>query len=274
MRSLEPSANEIVLVTGSSSGIGKACCNLIAENGHWRVYGSSRSVTVSDRWTHVAMDVTDESSVTAAIGTIIQREGRIDAIVHCAGVSLAGSVEDTSIDEAQRQLDTNFFGAMRVVRAALPHMRRQSSGKIILIGSIGGLIGLPYLGYYSASKFALDGLVEALRTELLPFNIQATVVHPGDFNTSFGSNRTYCANANSDSPYFDAFEKCVAFYAAAENNGGSPAIVARRVEKLLSNAQLPVRVIVGAPLEVAGVWAKALLPSKVFEFVFRKAHSP
>lgn len=274
MHSSKPPSAKIIMVTGSSSGIGRACCDQMAADGRRRIYGASRTATQSEHWTHVKMDVTDENSVRAAVTQVAQQEGRIDAIVHCAGVSLAGPVEDTSIDEAQRQLDTNFFGAMRVIRAVLPVMRLQASGRIIMIGSIGGLIGLPYLGYYSASKFALDGLVEALRTELAPFNIQATVVHPGDFNTSFGTNRTYCLNTNADSPYFSQFQKCVEFYGAAERTGGAPAIIARKVEKLLLRKHLPVRVVVGSPLEIAGVWAKAFLPSLAFEYVFRKAHSP
>ena len=120
-------------------------------------------------------------------------KSRLDALVACAGMGLAGSLEDTDDDEARRQFDTNFFGTTRTIRAVLPVMRKQSSGKILVIGSIGGLIGLPFVAYYSASKFALDGLVEALRGEVAPFGIQATIVHPGDINTAFGANRVLAA---------------------------------------------------------------------------------
>lgn len=271
-RSKTSQAGQVILVTGSSSGIGRACCELLAAGS--KIYGASRTVTTSDRWTHVRMDVTDEASVEDGIAEVVRREGRLDAIVHCAGSSLAGPIEDTTIDEAKKQFDTNFFGAVRVVRAVLPVMRRQAHGKILVIGSIGGLIGLPFLAHYSASKFALDGLVEALRSEIYPFGVQAGVVHPGDFNTELGVNRTYCAGADPKSSYCERFEKAVAFYGAAEKNGGSPDVVARKVAILLSRRQLPVRTVVGNPLEVAGVWAKALLPSSSFEYVFRKAHCP
>jgi NAD(P)-dependent dehydrogenase (short-subunit alcohol dehydrogenase family) len=266
--------NQVVLVTGSSSGIGKACCERLAGWAGAKVYGASRKGTASDRWTYLRMNVTDDASVADGVAEVVRREGRLDAIVHCAGSSLAGPIEDTTIDEAQAQLDINFFGAVRMLRAALPVMRQQSSGKIVLIGSIGGLIGLPFLAHYSASKFALDGLVEALRAEILPFGVQACVVHPGDFNTELGTNRISCAGTQASSPYFERFQKAVAFYLAAERNGGEPDVVARRVESLLARRRLPARAVVGNPLEVAGVWAKALLPSRGFEYVFRKAHSP
>lgn len=264
----------VVLVTGSSSGLGKACCDRLARDQANRVYGASRTPTAGEGWTHVAMDVTDDASVAAAVATVVEKEGRLDGIVHCAGNSLAGPIEDTRIDEVKHQFDTNYFGAVRLVRAALPVMRKQGRGHIIMIGSIGGLIGLPFLAHYSASKFALDGLVEALRTEVEPLGIQATVVHPGDFNTALGSNRMHCADTKPGTAYYERFRKIVAFYDAAEHNGGSPDQVARKVELLLSKRQLPVRVVVGSTLEIAGVWAKSLLPGRSFEFIFRKAHSP
>ena len=264
----------VILVTGSSSGLGKACCDRLARNGTNRVYGGSRTLKAGEGWAHVAMDVTDDASVAAAVAAIVDKEGRLDSVVHCAGNSLAGPVEDTRIDEAKHQFDTNFFGAVRVVRAVLPVMRRQGRGQIIMIGSVGGLIGLPFLAHYSASKFALDGLVEALRTEVEPLGIQATVVHPGDFNTALGANRMHCADTKPGTAYYERFRKIVAFYDAAEHNGGSPDLVARKVERLLAKRRLPVRVVVGSPLEIAGVWAKSLLPGRSFEFVFRKAHSP
>ena len=264
---------QVVLVTGCSSGIGKEICEELGTAG-MRVYGASRSTCTPRLWTYQSMDVTDEAAVLAVVDEIVRREGRIDAVVTCAGISLAGSVEDTSLAEAQRQLDTNFYGTVRVIRAVLPIMRKQRSGKLVVIGSIGGLIGLPYIAYYSAAKFALDGLVEALRTEVEPFGIQATIVHPGDFDTQLGVNRTYSAQAQTQSAYRDAFEKRCAFYAAQENKAPPPKAVAHKVKKILLLRSLPVRVIVGSPLEKLGVLAKALLPSRIFELVLRIAYAP
>jgi short-subunit dehydrogenase len=156
----------------------------------------------------------------------------------------------------------------------MPAMRTQLSGKIVVIGSIGGLIGLPFVAYYSASKFALDGLVEALRGEVAPFGIQATIVHPGDINTAFGANRVIGRNVGDMSAYQARFQDTLRFYAAQEQNGASPQVLARKVEKLLARRSLPARVIVGTPLEKLGVSGKRYLPGRSFEYLLRKAYAP
>jgi NAD(P)-dependent dehydrogenase (short-subunit alcohol dehydrogenase family) len=263
----------VVLVTGCSSGIGKAICDQLAMGGK-TVYGGSRTPCTSSLWTHLVLDVTEQGSVDAAVADVLRRGSRLDGLVACAGVGLAGSLEDTDDDEAKRNFDTNFFGTARVVRAVLPTMRKQSSGKIVVIGSIGGLIGLPFVPYYSASKFALDGLIEALRGEITPFGIQATVVHPGDLNTAFGANRIIGRNVGAVSAYWRRFQDTLQFYAAQEDNAPSPLTLARKVEKLLSQRSLPARVIVGTPLEKLGVSSKRYLPGRSFEYLLRKAYAP
>lgn len=261
----------VVLVTGSSSGIGRACAERLAASGR-TVYGGSRSRPPGMPWPQLSLDVTDEASVNAAIAEIETREGRLDAVVHCAGVSLIGPLEETSLDEARQHLDVNYFGSVRVLRAALPIMRRQGHGKLIVVGSIAGLIGLPFAGQYSASKFALDGLIEAVRPELRPFGIEATIVHPGDFNTEITANRVKTAATKQGSPYFEASEKAAAFYDKAEMRARKPEPVARAVDSLLERRRLPVRVIVGTPLENLGVLGKKALPSRVFEFMLGKVY--
>ncbi len=214
-------------MTGCSSGIGKACCERLARSGR-RVYGASRTPCAPDDWLYLAMDVTDEASVERAVREVLDREGRIDVVVHSAGASLAGSIEDTTVEEAKRQLDTNFFGSVRVVRAVLPHMRAQGSGRILVIGSIGGLIALPYLAYYSASKFALDGLVEALRMEVAPFGIEACLVHPGDYNTALMANNVMCRQAGEPSPYAATCRRLVAVYDENVERAPPADVVARQ----------------------------------------------
>jgi NAD(P)-dependent dehydrogenase (short-subunit alcohol dehydrogenase family) len=262
---------EVALVTGSSSGIGRACCDRLAAGGR-RVYGASRKAVDAVPWTYVAMDVTDDASVERAVEEVMRREGRIDALVHCSGVSLAGSFEDTTVEEAKRQFDTNFFGAVRVMRAVLPIMRQQRAGKILVIGSIGGLIGLPYIGYYSASKFALDGLVEAMRMEVRPFGIEATVVHPGDFNTQISANQVLCGNAGAQSAYDVICRRTIEIYDTAVRRARPADVVAHRIERLLARRRLPVRSVLGTPSEVMGVWLKSTLPSRGFEYLFRKSY--
>jgi NAD(P)-dependent dehydrogenase (short-subunit alcohol dehydrogenase family) len=263
----------VVLVTGASSGLGLACCERLAGEANTRVYGSSRTLGKGGPWSFFAMDVTDEASVNYALSQILEQEGRIDVVVHCAGNSLAGAVEDCSIAETAAQFDTNYLGTVRLVRAALPAMRRQQAGKIVIVGSIGGLIGLPFLAHYSATKFALDGFVEALRGELASSGIEVTILHPGDVRTAFGANRIV-GEATSTGNYAEKFRRTLAFYNAAEAGGIAPDKVALEVQRLLRARRLPVRAVVGTPLEVAGTWAKRLLPGRWFEAAFRKAHSP
>lgn len=271
---MKPGIEKVALVTGSSSGVGRACCDRLAAQGGWRVYGGSRTAIAGEGWSYLGMDVTDDASVARAVEELLAREGRIDALVHCAGVSLVGSIEDTTVEEARRHLDINYFGSVRVIRAVLPTMRQQASGRIIVIGSIGGLIGLPYQAHYSAGKFALDGLVEALRTEVRPFGIEASVLHPGDLNTAIGVNRVISENANDSSAYDAAFRSAVAFYAASEKKGPAPDVVARAVERMLHRRRLPVRTVVGTALELMGVWSKTVLPARSFEYLMRQAYGP
>jgi NAD(P)-dependent dehydrogenase (short-subunit alcohol dehydrogenase family) len=270
---LRRSHAKVVLVTGCSSGVGKAICDRLAESGT-TVYGGSRTACPSHGWTYLPLDVTEESSAHAAVAEVVRRESRLDALIACAGVGLAGSVEDTAEDEAKQHFDTNFFGTARMIRCVLPVMRKQSSGRIVVIGSIGGLIGLPFVPYYSASKFALDGLVEALRGEIAPFGIEATIVHPGDLNTAFGAKRVSARSAGGQSAYQGRFQGTLAFYATQENNASPPHALAQKVERLLSKRALPARVIVGTPLEKLGVSGKRYLPSRGFEYLLRKAYAP
>jgi NAD(P)-dependent dehydrogenase (short-subunit alcohol dehydrogenase family) len=270
---LKRSSISTVIVTGCSSGIGRAICDELAA-GDARVYGGSRSVCEAAGWTQLPLDITEQASVDAAVAEVLRRESRIDALIACAGMGLAGSLEDTDDDEARRQFDTNFFGTTRTIRAVLPVMRKQGFGKIVVIGSIGGLIGLPFVPYYSASKFALDGLVEALRGEVAPFGIQATIVHPGDINTAFGANRVFGRNVGDTSAYQSRFQDTLRFYAAQEQNGASPLVLAHKVGRLLRQRSLPARVVVGTPLEKLGVTGKRYLPGRSFEYLMRKAYAP
>ena len=158
--------SRVALITGASSGIGRACATHLAACGV-RVYGTSRIASAGqDPFPMLQMDVTDDQSVQRAIEAIIHREGRLDIVVNNAGIAVAGPLELTSVEEAKRQIDVNLFGAFRVCRAVLPIMRNQGGGYIVNIGSIGGLIAIPFQPLYSASKFALEGMTESLRLEV------------------------------------------------------------------------------------------------------------
>jgi NAD(P)-dependent dehydrogenase (short-subunit alcohol dehydrogenase family) len=247
--------NRVALVTGASSGIGRACAALLAARG-LRVYAASRSATLR-------MDVTDDASVQAAIDEIIRSEGRLDVVVNNAGIALAGAVEDTSVEEAKAHFDVNFFGVLRVCRAVLPIMRQQRAGYIVNISSIGGLIALPYQGLYSASKFALEGLTESLRLEAAPFGVKVVLIEPGDHRTSFTANRLRTAASQTNPVYRDRCDRAIARTAVDEQAGVAPEAAARLLHRIINRAHPRLRYTVGPAPERAAVWLKRLMPYAV-----------
>jgi NADP-dependent 3-hydroxy acid dehydrogenase YdfG len=162
----------VVLITGASSGIGQACARHLARQGY-QVFGTSRRPQggADEPFEMIPMDVTDEDSVRQGVATVLARAGRLDVVVNNAGFGFGGAVEDTSIDEARELFETNLFGMLRVCRAVLPHLRERRAGTIVNVSSLAGLIGQPFVGMYCATKFATEGLTEALRMEVRPFGI-------------------------------------------------------------------------------------------------------
>src|SRR5258707_9110721 len=207
-----------VRVTGASAGIGRACANRLHADG-WSVTGASRRGTSSGGWTGLVMDVDDDDSVRAGVAAVLEARGRIDAVVAAAGWGLAGAVEHSAIDEAKAQMDTNFWGCVRVVKHALPVMRAQASGRIVLMSSIGGAIGIPFQAFYSASKFALEGYGEALAYEVAPFGVQVTLVQPGNVRTDFTASRRMARDARDDAVYAEASGQALSAVGPDERNG-------------------------------------------------------
>jgi NAD(P)-dependent dehydrogenase (short-subunit alcohol dehydrogenase family) len=216
------------------------------------------------------MDVTSDTSVQSTIETVLAREGRLDILINNAGAALAGAVEDTSTDEARQQFDVNFFGVMRVCRAAIPHMRRQRSGYIVNIGSIGGLVAIPYQGFYSASKFALEGFSEALRMELQDFGIRVVIVEPGDHRTNMTQNRGFTAASTSESPYYPRFARAIARMAHDEQNGPPPENIARLIERIVNNPNPRLRYMAGPLVQRAAAWMKRVAPYSATQFALSK----
>src|ERR1039457_435450 len=266
-------AHRVVLVTGASSGIGTCCAAFLAKSGY-RVYGGSRGAVTASGVEPLTLDVTEDASVAQAIETILTREGRLDVLVNNAGFGIAGAIEDTSIDEAREQFEVNFFGVLRMCRAALPVMRRQKAGYIVNIGSIGGLIAIPFQGFYSASKFALEGLSEALRLEVRPLGIHVVLIEPGDHRTSFTQNRRSTrAAAAASSLYRDRFERAIARMASDEQGGPSPDGIARLLQKVLNNPHPRLRYTVGPAAQRAAVWLKRSMPYAVIEKIMQDYYS-
>jgi NAD(P)-dependent dehydrogenase (short-subunit alcohol dehydrogenase family) len=253
----------VILITGASAGIGQACADRLASVG-WTVVGASRRGSTSGSWQGAVMDVDDDNSVTSATAQLDAQYGQLNAVLACAGWGLAAPAELTSIQDAKAQLETNFWGVVRVVNAALPRLRAQGGGHVVIMSSIGGLLGIPFQAFYSASKFALEGYAESLAYEVAPFDIHVTLVEPGNFKTSFTSARKKVASSDDD-PYRTAYEKAIAVMEHDELNGADPVDVARVVEKILKSNNPPRRVSVGKFDERIGITAKRLLPYRIFE---------
>jgi NAD(P)-dependent dehydrogenase (short-subunit alcohol dehydrogenase family) len=236
--------NRVALITGASSGIGRACATHLGTYG-LRVYGTSRNVPMGPGpFNMLQMDVTDDESVQHAIDAILQREGRLDIVVNNAGIAIAGPLELTSIEEAKRQIDVNLFGAFRVCRAVLPIMRRQGGGYIVNVGSIGGLIAIPYQPLYRASKFALEGMTETLRLEVRSFGIRVVIIEPGDTKTEITQNRKM-AEAPANQQLYSSFAAALNRTASDEQHGPGPDGIARLLWRIVNTPHPRLRYTVG-----------------------------
>jgi len=181
----------VILITGASSGVGQATASLLSEKGH-QVFGTSRNPDQPQAIPGVEMlplDVRSDDSVVACVKAVVDAAGRVDALVNNAGYELSGALEEISLDEARSQFETNFFGVVRTVKAVLPLMRQQQTGRIINVASFAGISAIPFMGIYSASKFALIGYTDALRLEVSPFNIHVSLAEPAFLKTPMTQHR-------------------------------------------------------------------------------------
>ncbi len=263
---------KVVLITGASSGIGRACAQRLAANGY-RVYGTSRSVETESQgedrsgnsFRMIRMDVLKEESVKNAVKQVIELEGRLDIVVNNAGISIHGTVEDLTIDEHQRVFDTNYFGMIRTCQAVLPILRKQNKGMIINIGSLGGLVGIPFDGAYSASKFAMEGLTQALRMEVRKFNIGVCVIEPGDIDTGMSSRSSSAVNFGKDSVYYEDTKKSLKATADNEMKGASPENIAILLEKIITASTIKFRNPGGSFLDKISGRLLRVLPNGLIE---------
>ena len=257
----------VVLITGASSGIGQACAVHLAEQGY-RVYGTSRrelQTPLQNTFSMIPMDVTDDLSVQRGVDLVFDRERRIDVVVNNAGIAIAGAAENTSMNEVREQMDVNFLGPVRVCRAVMPIMRRQRSGHIINIGSIGGLIGIPYQAMYSASKFALEGFTESLRLEVRPFGIWVVMIEPGDHKTPLTFNRRRTVASEKDQVYGTSFEAAIQHMARDEQSGPGPEGISCLIHRIIRTANPRLRYTIGPISQRAAVFTKRVFPYSVIE---------
>jgi NAD(P)-dependent dehydrogenase (short-subunit alcohol dehydrogenase family) len=265
--------SQVVLITGASSGIGQACAEYLGRRGY-RVYGTSRHANPEGSQnpaglTLIQMDVNDDASVARGVGLIVDREGRLDVVVNNAGISLVGPIEDATIGEAKLQFETNFFGVWRVCKAALPLMRERGSGHIINISSMAGRAGLPYQGLYSAAKYAVEGMTEALRTEVRHFGIKVVLVEPGDSPTGLPERRLRICRTPA---YVLYYTNALAIYEHDERNGHPPEKIAPLIERIIRNPRPRLRYPVGTALQRAELFLTGLAPYSLYERVFARVY--
>ncbi len=256
-------SDKVVLVTGASAGLGWACAEHLARSG-WTVLGASRRGTSGPGWRGMVMDVDDDASVIEGVARILEDHDHIDALLACAGWGLAGAAELTPLEDAKAQFETNFWGAVRSANAVLPIFRRQGHGRLVLMSSLGGVFGIPFQSFYSASKFALEGYGESLAYEVAPFGIHVTLIEPGNFKTDFTQSRRKVEVAGDD-PYGAAQSKAIEVMERDEVKGADPTDVAKVAERVLASAHPPRRVSVGKFDERIGILGKRILPFRVFE---------
>jgi NAD(P)-dependent dehydrogenase (short-subunit alcohol dehydrogenase family) len=262
----ELNAKRVILVTGGSSGFGRLIAETLARKGY-NVFATMRAV--QDRNANAAaelrelaereslqlrvleLDVTDDAAVERCVNTVIAQTDRIDVLVNNAGYALVGLAEACTVEQAQRILNTNFLGAVRMNRAILPHMRRRGGGLLVHISSGAGRIALPTMGFYSASKFALEALAESYRYELAPLGIDAVIVEPGAFPTAVLENAEVAADPSRASTYASGHEITERVLAALSSSRGNPQEVADCVRQLVEMpaGKRPLRVRVGSNVE-------------------------
>ena len=237
--------SQIVLVTGASSGIGAAVASLFHQRG-FVVFGTSRAPIpgASHEFPILKLDVNSDASVKACVNEVLARAGRIDVLVNNAGFALNGAAEETSIAEAKEQFETNFFGVVRMVKAILPHMREERSGRIITVGSLAGLLAIPYSAFYCGTKFALEGYMEALWFELKPFGITASLIEPGFVRTPINQAARFAAEplAAYDGPR----DRAIAVVERSVEKGISAELVAKTVLRAAQSTTPRLRYPVGA----------------------------
>jgi short-subunit dehydrogenase len=256
---------KVVLITGASSGIGKAIATFLSDKGYI-VYGTSRSPKENEnnKFTMIALDVLQTETITKAVDLVIAAEGKLDVLINNAGMGITGAIEETKTLESKRVFNTNFFGPIEVMQAVLPFMRKQKKGLIVNITSIAGYMGLPFRGMYSASKGALELITEATNMEVKKHGIHVVNVAPGDFATNIASGR-YHAPVLEDSPYKTDYQNNLDLMDAHVDKGMDTQVMAKAIYNIINTKKPKIHYKVGAFMEKFSIVLKRILPDKVYE---------
>ena len=256
---------KVILITGGSSGIGKAIGEFLLDKG-FIVYGTSRNASAisNSKIKLVDLDVRDSNSIRACISKVIELEGRIDVLINNAGVGITGPLEEIPLEEIKNNFDTNVFGPIETMKAVLPTMRNQKSGLIINITSIAGYMGLPFRSVYSSSKGALELITESLRMETKSFGIHITNVAPGDFATDIASRRFH-APVIKGSAYENVYQTQLNMMNEHVSGGSNPIKMAVAIHKIIETKNPKGHYKVGAFMQKFSIVLKRILPDKMYE---------
>ena len=255
-----------IIITGTSSGIGFVLAEYFGKKGH-RVFGLSRKMVESQYFKTIPTDITDNLQIQQAVSEILKTERNIDVLINNAGMGMVGAVEDSTKEDILKLFNLNLVGAVQMMSAVLPRMREEKSGKIINISSIGSEMGLPFRGFYSASKSALDKVTEAIRYEVSPWNINVCTLHLGDIKTKIAENRV---KTKVSEPYQKTFEKIYSIMNAHVDDGTEPLEVAEYIDKLLTKKSWKAHYYFGKFGQKIGVPLKWILPQNFYENLMRK----
>jgi NAD(P)-dependent dehydrogenase (short-subunit alcohol dehydrogenase family) len=267
--------SRVALITGGSSGIGKAISQFLLKKG-CVVYATGRSFNNGDLLDGVKMlylDLSKPESIKAAVDYVIEKEGTIDVLVNNAGMGMAGAVEDATTEEIAQLFQANVFGLLECCRAVIPHMRAKKKGWIINMSSLAGEFGLPFRGVYSASKSAVDRFSETLRMELKPWNIGVSIIQPGDFKTNINNNRLVAKKGfTEESPYFKVFPKMYKNMSDDVAHAKNPELVAKVVWKIMSEDMPKMRYPCATPFQRASLSLNRVLPTHLFQKLLLKVY--
>jgi NADP-dependent 3-hydroxy acid dehydrogenase YdfG len=271
--------SKAVLITGCSSGIGEATARRLAAGG-WTVYATARRLEAIEHLKDagcrtLALDVTDEDSMRAAVAEIEQTEGAVGVLVNNAGYSQGGAIEQVPLEAVRRQFETNVYGPIALIQLVLPGMRSQRWGKIVNIGSMGGRLTFPGAGLYHATKYSLEAISDALRFEVKGFGVDVVLIEPGLIVTEFAATAVSKAGeaAPVDGPYAEFDAKVAAlttgvYEGPMRHLGGGPDVVAKAIEKAISRRRAPTRVPVTASARLS-ILQRRLTPDRVWDAAMR-----
>ncbi len=262
--------DKVVLITGASSGFGLETAKHLSNLGY-KVYGASRTNSVQNiNFELIPLDVTSEESVDSCLGHILGREHRIDVLINNAGYILSGFIEETQIDEAKAVMETNFYGTVRMTKKVLPVMRERGSGQIINISSSAGLLAVPNLGFYSASKFALEGYSETLKYEVSKFNVKVSIIEPAIFKTNIGRSKSI---AKTKIKAYDSMRRSVKMaLKRGYDSGGDPLKMAYLVASIIEEKHPKLRYRIG-PNSLLVNCLKWFLPQTVNSWALKKFYN-